>query len=55
MSDRRTLDAIAAETGVTPGPALFADALSAPGEGGETYLAMIQHNADTLVKVMAGN
>ncbi len=54
MSDRRVIDAIAAETGIHPGPPLFADALSKPGEGGESYITMFKYNAETLYAAMAG-
>lgn len=55
MSDSRVIESIAAETGIRPGPPLYADALSKPGEGAETYIAMFKYNADTLLKAMAGN
>ena len=55
MSDPRVIEAIAAETGVRPGPPLYADALSKPDEGADTYIKMFQHNTETLMKAMAGN
>jgi len=55
MSDSRVIEAIAAETGIRPGPPLFADALSKPDEGAETYIKMFTYNTTTLLKAMAGN
>ena len=55
MSDPRVIEAIAAETNVRPGPPLYADALSKPDEGSDTYIKMFQHNTETLIKAMAGN
>ena len=54
MSDPRLIEQIAAEAGVKPGGALFSDALSEKGQGGETYLAMFQHNISLLVPAMKG-
>ena len=55
MSDPRLIDQIARETGVKAGGALFADALSEKGEGGETYLDMFRHNILLLAPAMAGS
>lgn len=55
MSDPRLIDQIARETGVKAGGSLFADALSAKGEGGETYLDMFKHNISLLAPAMAGS
>lgn len=55
MSDPRLIDQIARETGVKAGGALFADALSEKGEGGETYLDMFKHNISLLAPAMAGS
>jgi len=55
MSDPRLIDQIARETGVKAGGALFADALSEKGEGGETYLDMFRHNISLLAPAMAGS
>ena len=54
MSDPRLIQQIADETGVEVGGALYADALSAPGEGADTYLGMFRHNIALLVPAMAG-
>ena len=55
MSDPRLIEQIARETGVKPGGALFSDALSLKGEGGETYLDMFKHNISLLAPAMAGS
>lgn len=54
MSDPRLIQQIASETGVAVGGALYADALSAPGEGAGTYLDMFRHNVALIVPAMAG-
>lgn len=54
MSDPRLIEQIADETGVAVGGALYADALSQPGEGAGTYLEMFRHNIALLVPAMAG-
>ncbi|MEI9985442.1 MAG: zinc ABC transporter substrate-binding protein [Aliidongia sp.] len=55
MTDPRLLGQLARETGAKPAGALFADALSKPGEGGETYVAMFRHNVPAMVAAMTGN
>jgi zinc/manganese transport system substrate-binding protein len=55
MTDRRLLDQIARETGAVVGGELFADALSKPGEGAETYEAMFKTNVPKMVAAMARN
>ena len=55
MSDPRLIEQIARETGVKAGGALFADALSEKGQGGETYLQMFKHNIALLAPAMAGS
>ena len=52
MTDPRLIEQLARDAGTTPGGALFADALSRPGEGGETYEAMFRHNVTALVAAM---
>ena len=54
MTDPRLIEQIARETGVKPGGELYADALSAPGEGAATYIAMFQYNISLLAAAMAG-
>ena len=55
MTDPRLLDQLARETGTKPAGALLADALSKPGEGGETYVALFRHNVPAMVAAMMGN
>ena len=55
MSDPRLIEQIANETGAKPGGELYADALSAPGEGAETYIDMFRHNIGLLATAMAGS
>lgn len=55
MTDPRLIEQLAREAGAVPGGTLFADALSKPGEGGETYEAMIRHNVTLMVQAMARN
>lgn len=54
MSDPRLVQQIAAETGATPGGALYSDALSEPSEGAATYLDMFRHNVALLVAALEG-
>jgi zinc/manganese transport system substrate-binding protein len=53
MSDPRLIRQIADETGVEVGGALYADALSEPGEGAGTYLDLVRHNVALIVPAMA--
>jgi len=55
MTDPRLIEQLAHETGAALGGELFADALSKPGEGGETYVAMFQHNVPLMVAAMNRN
>lgn len=55
MTDPRLLDQLARETGTKPAGSLLADALSKPGEGGETYVALFRHNVPAMVAAMMGN
>ena len=54
MSDPRLVQQIARETGATLGGALYADALSEPGEGAASYLDMFRHNVALLVPALEG-
>lgn len=54
MSDPRLVQQIVAETGAKLGGALYADALSEPGEGAATYLDMFKHNVGLLVPALEG-
>jgi zinc/manganese transport system substrate-binding protein len=55
MTDPRLLDQLARETGTKPAGSLLADALSKPGEGGETYVALFRRNVPAMVAAMMGN
>ncbi len=55
MTDRRLIDRVAKETGVTPGGELFADALSPKGGPAPTYVDMVRHNVTLLTRAMAGS
>ena len=52
LADNRLVEQIAAETGATVGGVLYADALSAPGTPGSTYLGMMRHNIEVLAKAL---
>ncbi|MFC0410720.1 metal ABC transporter substrate-binding protein [Roseomonas elaeocarpi] len=54
MTNPATLDRLAKDAGVTVRGELFSDALSRPGEGAETYEAMMRHNVGLLVPAMRG-
>ena len=55
MTDRRLIDRVAKETGVTPGGDLFADALSPKGGPAPTYVDMVRHNVTLLTRAMIGS
>ena len=55
MNDPRLIQRIASETGVELGGKLYSDALSKPGEDGETYVKMFRHNIETLRAGMLKN
>ncbi len=55
MSDPRLIERIAQETGAKVGGELFSDALSKPGEGGDTYIKMFHHNVGALCAGMMQN
>lgn len=55
MSDPRLIEQIARETGVKPGGALYADALSEKGQDAATYLDMFKHNIALLAPAMNGS
>jgi len=55
MNDPRLVQRIASETGVELGGKLYSDALSRPGEDGDTYAAMFRHNIETLRAGMMRN
>ncbi len=49
ITDRRSIERIAQETGAQVGGTLYSDALSPPGAGADSYLRLYEHN----VKVIA--
>lgn len=54
ITNPKLIDQIGRETGVKPGGRLYSDALSKPGEPGDTYLKMIRHNVTLLKAAMLG-
>lgn len=48
VSDPRLIEQIARETGLKPAGKLYSDALSKPGEGADSYIAMMRHNAGAI-------
>ncbi len=55
ITNPKLIEQIGKETGVKPGGRLYSDALSKPGAGGDTYLAMIRHNVALLRAAMIGS
>lgn len=53
VSDTRLLEQISRETGAVIGGSLYSDALSMPVGPAPTYLAMMRHNVQQLVSVLA--
>lgn len=49
ITDRRSIDRIAQETGARVGGTLYSDALALPGRGPDTYLKLMTHNIDALL------
>lgn len=54
ISDPRLIDQIARETGVKPSGKLFSDSLSPPGGAADSYLAMMRHNTQALIRAVQG-
>ena len=52
ITDRRSIERIAQETGVRVGGTLYSDALSAPGAGADTYLKMVEHNVKAIATAL---
>lgn len=48
ITDPRTMERIAEETGAAIGGTLYGDALSKPGAGADTYINMIRHDVSTI-------
>ncbi|MDB5896372.1 MAG: metal transporter substrate-binding protein [Rhodoferax sp.] len=55
MGNPKLLAQLSRDAGVTPGAELYADALSAPGKPGATYLSMMRHNIGQLTAGMQQN
>jgi zinc/manganese transport system substrate-binding protein len=55
MSSPKLIEQIAREAGGAVGPALYVDALSAPGGPADSYEKMVRHNVAALVAGMAKN
>ena len=55
MANPKLIAQLSRDAGVTLGAALYADALSAPGQPGATYLDMVRHNVTALAAGMALN
>jgi zinc/manganese transport system substrate-binding protein len=55
ISDPRLIEELARETGTTPGPPLYSDALSRPDEPAPTYIRMIEYNTTALKAGMLKN
>ena len=49
ISDPRVLERVAKDTGAKIGGTLFADALSKPGGGADSYLQMFEHNVASIL------
>lgn len=55
MSNPRLLAQLSKDAGVSAGPALYVDALSAPGGPADSYLRLMRHNVTQLVRGMQAN
>ena len=55
MSNPRLLAQLGKDAGVTVGPALYVDALSAAGGPADSYLKLMRHNVTQLVRGMQAN
>lgn len=52
VSNPKLMERIASEAGVKLGPALYTDALGAPGSSGDTYLKMMRYNVTSIVTAL---
>lgn len=52
ITDRRSIERIAQETGARVGGTLYSDALSPPGAGADTYLRLYEHNVKTIATAL---
>lgn len=50
--DPRPMQQVSRETGVPIGGVLYSDSLSKPGEGGETFIAMMKSNTEQIVHAL---
>lgn len=48
ITDRRSIERIAQETGARVGGTLYSDALALPGQGPDTYLKLMTHNIEAI-------
>jgi zinc/manganese transport system substrate-binding protein len=48
ITDRRSIERIAQETGARVGGTLYSDALALPGRGPDTYLKLMAHNVEAI-------
>jgi len=55
VSDPRLIETLARETGTSPGPPLYSDALSRPEGPAPTYIRMIEYNTAALKAGMLKN
>ncbi len=55
ISDPRLVEQLARDTGATPGPSLYSDALSRPNGPAPTYIRMIEYNTAALKSGMLKN
>jgi len=54
VSNNDLMQTIADEAGVTLAPPLYTDALGEPGSDGDTYIAMMTSNTDTIATALSG-
>lgn len=52
ISDPRLVEQIARETGLKPAGRLYSDALSKPGMGADSYIAMMRHNGEAIAEAL---
>ncbi len=52
VANPRVLERVAREAGAQVGPPLYTDALARPGEGADTYVAMVRHNVGAIVMAL---
>ena len=52
ITDRRSIERIAQETGARVGGTLYSDALSPPGGNADTYLRLYEHNVKTIASAL---